>query len=241
MIKIVTAVFNYPGENEYTRCVNALEASAKDSNPNAELLILKIDPPQKCHRWNKEGWHNNNVKLKAYSEVEIDKPTFFIDADTIILKDLTDLIGSFDIAIAERPARAKAPFNLGVVLFMPTFRARSFMDAWIRVDNSMLNDINFHMTWREKYLGQNQSSFGYLYENTIANRPEFKKYPTEIMNACEQDWTNSEMSYIIHIKTRLRNVALSGIPLKKIKPGLQRPVKIWREYETKNNNSLSMV
>jgi len=238
-MKIITAIFNYPGETEYSRCLKVLEASARKTNPDAEFISIKLEYPHVCHPWNKPGWHNNHIKLMAYSQIEIEEPTFFVDADTIIQRDLSDLVGDFDIAIAERPKGARAPFNLGVVLFMPTFKARYFMDAWAKADTAMLESIDFHKEWRAKYSGQNQSAFGYLYETIKTNRPEFKKYPTKIMNACEQDWTKSDMSYIIHIKTRLREAALSGKDLSEINPNLRTAVKLWREYEA--NNSIDMV
>jgi len=240
-MKIITAVFDYPGENEYSRCLAALEQSVKDTNPEAEFIAIRLDPPSECYKWNKPGWHNNHIKLMAYAEELITEPTFFVDADTIIQRDLSDLVGDFDIAIAERPAGANAPFNLGVVLVMPTVRSEFFMDAWARTDTKMLEDYDFHMEWRRKYSGQNQSSFGYLYETIEPGKIDIKKYPTNIMNACEQDWTKSEISYIIHIKTRLREAALSDKPLSKIKPGLRKPVETWRKYEQKAIDSIGLV
>jgi len=233
-MKIITAVFDYPGENEYSRCVTALENSVKQSNPEAEFVLIRLQAPNYCYAWNKPGWHNNHIKLMAYSEQEIDQPTFFVDADTIIRRDLSDLLGDFDIAIPERPAGARAPFNLGVVLFMPTQRSKFFMEAWAKTDTAMLHDIDLHLKWRNRYSGQNQSAFGCLYETIKDNRPVFKKYPTKIINACEQDWKDSDESYIIHVKTRLRAAALSDLPIEKINPHLRNPVKLWREYEKYN-------
>jgi len=229
-IKIITAVFDYPGKNEYSRCLTALENSIKANAPNVEFTCIQLEPPATCFAWNKPGWHNNHIKLRAYSSVKIDCPTFFVDADTIVLKDLTPLVSEdFDIAIAERPERAKAPFNMGVILFMPTDKAIAFMGDWIGIDELMLKNIELHMEYRNKYSGQNQSSFGFLYERS--QNIIIDKYPTKIMNAVEQDWGDISQAFILHVKTRLRDAALGDLPIERIHSRLQTGVQLWRQYE----------
>lgn len=231
-MKIVTAVFDYPGEVEYSRCVNVLKTSVKKNCPSASLDVIRINPPDECYTWNKPGWHNNHIKLQAYADYNITEPTFFVDADTMVLRDLEPIVAEadgFDAVISKRVRGAIAPYNLGVILVMPTNNARVMMKSWIAIDRQMLNHIDLHQAWRSKYRGQNQASFGLIYESL--DFLSIKKMPTKILNACEQDWGNISDAYIVHVKTRLRTAALGYEPIEMLSPNLREAAKIWREYE----------
>ena len=233
-MRIVTAAFDYPGVDTYSRCLRAFKASIADTNPEAELLIIDIDPPAPIEGVH-QGWINNHVKLKAYSRVQIDQPTVFVDADTVFLRDVSELFDStFDIAIGRRPAggRMRVPYNGGVVLFRPTTAARRFMAQWIRIDEQMLHNHSFHMVWRRKYNGQNQASFGCMIEaHRAATR--LHEYPTGVLNACEQDWAHvvTDQPYILHVRKRLLQYAHNRLSIWTIPKQLQPAVRIWRKYE----------
>jgi alpha-N-acetylglucosamine transferase len=237
-MKIVTAHFDYPGNEEYSRCLNALTNSVKRNAPNAEFVVLELEPPATIPGI-KQGWISNHVKLEAYSKVEIDRPTIFLDADTLVLKDPEQLfIYPFDIAIGRRPKGAKVPYNGGVVLFQPTEKAHIFMEQWIATDQIMLEDREFHMEYRAKYNGMNQASFGYLVDYAKSSA-KLKEYPTGMINACEQDWpsiTPDNLPFILHVRKKLFEIAHSGAHLDIVKrtyPHYYESVKLWREYEQK--------
>jgi hypothetical protein len=231
-VRIVTAHFDYPGETAYSRCLCALRASVKQNAPGAELVVLELRHPAAV-KGAYQGWVNNHIKLRAYSQIEIDQPTAFIDVDTLVLRDITQLFDrySFDVAAARRPAPKEHLFNGGVVLFKPTARAREFMRKWIDIDEQMLHDQEFHKPWHKKYNGQNQASFGYLYETQ--SKAKIAELPTAMLNACEQDWPNIEAvkPYVLHVRKRLLITAQGIGSLANVGPRYRHGVKLWREYE----------
>ncbi len=233
-MRIVTAVFDYPRFDTYTRCLQAFKASIAATNPNAELLVIDLEPPTPIPGVF-QGWINNHVKLKAYSRIPIDQPTVFVDADTVFLRDVSELFNStFDVAIGRRPAggRRRVKYNGGVVLFCPTEAARAFMARWVSIDRKMLQDHDFHMKWHRKYNGQNQSSFGCMIELHSA-KVRIQEYPTGVLNACEQDWSRvgREVPYILHVRKRLLQMAHNRLSIWTIPKHLQPAVRIWRDYE----------
>lgn len=234
-MKIVTAHFDYPGNEEYARCLKALTASVKENAPNAEFVVLELKPPKSISGI-KQGWISNHAKLEAYSKVEIDQPTIFIDTDTLVLKDPAPLFDAdFDIAIGRRPRGAKVPYNGGVVLFQPTDAAKIFMGRWYFSDERMLKERDFHLKWRSKYNGLNQASFGFQIEG-FPGSIKLKEYPTAVINACEQDWPNitpENHPYILHVRKSLFDAAHSDLPIEKLEKRHQYPSQLWREYEQK--------
>jgi hypothetical protein len=231
-VRIVTAHFDYPGEQQYARCLCALRASVKRNAPSSELVVLELRHPAAV-KGAYQGWVNNHIKLLAYSQVKIDQPTAFIDVDTLVLRDLSQLFDrySFDVAAARRPAPKEHLFNGGVVLFKPTARAREFMKKWIEIDERMLRDQAFHMPWHKKYNGQNQASFGYLYETQ--RKAKIAELPTAMLNACEQDWPtiSTVKPYVLHVRKRLMKAAMGIGSLANVSPRYRPGVALWREYE----------
>jgi hypothetical protein len=233
MLHIVTAHFDYPGVNKYARCLTALRQSIKENCPEAEFTVLELRHPEPITGVY-QGWVNNHVKLQAYSDIPIDRDTVFIDSDTLVLRDLSEVfVPGFDVGIAKRPESAKkrAIFNGGVVLFRPTKAARRFMAEWIKVDTEMIYDQKLHMQWHAKYKGQNQASFGMLYETMHGVR--IREFPTAKLNACEQDWpmVSTHLPYVLHVRKRLLAGALSHVPADLLAPRLRDAATIWRNYE----------
>jgi hypothetical protein len=206
--------------------------SIRVTNPEAEFHILRLEPPGPV-KGAYQGWVNNHVKLKAYSEMAINQNTIFADADTVFLRDVSELFNpDFDIAIGRRPSSAKAKYNGGVVLFKPTAAAWAFMRQWISADYRMLYDQDFHRPWHQKYNGQNQASFGYLIES-LACAINLYEYPTRIINAVEQDWPHIKRTkpFILHVRKQLLDVALSGQPIRQLPSRFRDGVEIWRTWE----------
>ena len=234
-MKIVTAYFDYPGRNTYARCLRAFKASIVMSNPDAELQILELEPPEPVEGAY-QGWVNNHIKLHAYSQIPIDQPTVFVDIDTIFLRDVSELFDkTFDVAIGQRPhwGGRRVRYNGGVVLFKPTQAARRFMAWWSAIDGNMLENQDLHMKWHVKYNGQNQASFGCMME-LHSKKTRIHRYPTAVLNACEQDWPriSENVPYILHVRKRLLKAAQSPRPLSTIRKPLQAATKIWRYFET---------
>lgn len=197
--------------------------------PDSEFVVLRLQPPAPMEN-TKQGWVNNHVKLRAYSEVAINGPTAFIDADTLVLRDPSELFdGSFDIGLARRPDNQKSIYNGGVVLMSPTHDAREFLANWATVDYTMLHDPEFHMEWHAKYRGMNQSSLGYMVERS-PGAARVRDFPTAVINACEQDWPHVRRlnPYIVHVRKSALGIAQSTrVP----SAGMEYVVNLWREYE----------
>jgi len=230
-MKIITVVFNYPGNNTYERCLKALSNSIAETNPDADFKILRLEPPAEVEGA-LQGWVSNHVKLAAYANEVLDDNTIFVDADTVFLRTADSLFDKdFDIAIGRRNG-GKVPYNGGVVLAKPTPAARQFIDMWLGTDKVMLHNQKFHQEWRAKYNGQNQASFGYMIE-TYPDLINLYEYPTSVINAVEQDWPHIEKidPFILHVRKKLLGYALSDMPIRKIPHHLQRAVQIWRELE----------
>lgn len=230
-MRIVTAVFDYPGADKYTRCLKALTNSIEKTNPCARFDVLRIPPPDAVDGAY-QGWVNNHVKLRAYAAEPIDENTIFIDADTVFLRKAGFLFDEdFDIAIGRRTG-GRVPYNGGVVLAHAGRRAKSFMQVWYNIDRAMLYDQEFHKKWRAKYNGQNQASFGFV----IESYPELAglhEYPTSLVNAVEQDWPRLDVidPVIMHVRKKLLECALSDAPLERIPLKLRLATKIWRDLE----------
>lgn len=234
-MKIVTAFFDYPGRNRYARCLRAFRSSIAHSNPNADLQVIELEPPEPVEGAY-QGWVNNHIKLHAYSQIPIDQPTVFVDSDTIFLRDVSELFDlEFDVAIGQRPhwGGKRVRYNGGVVLFKPTEAARSFMARWAAIDRKMLDDQELHMKWHAKYNGQNQASFGCMVDMHLG-KTRLKQYSTAVLNACEQDWPriSEKVPYILHVRKRLLRAAQSHQSLSSIRKPLQAATKIWRYFET---------
>jgi len=231
-MRIITAVFDYPGINKYARCLRALSNSIYATNKDASFKKIRLHPPSPVDGAY-QGWVNNHIKLEAYSREPLDENTMFVDADTVFLRNADHLFyDDFDIGIARRPGKQKSIYNGGVVLVKPTEAARTFMEHWIAVDTRMLYDQEFHSEWHKKYRGQNQSSMGYLIENNPC-KLKIKEFPTSVINACEQDWQNvlQIKPYILHVRKWLLELALSDIPLEDLSYKHKDAVKIWRDFE----------
>lgn len=230
-MRIITAVFNYPGQDKYERCLRALTSSIKTNAPNADFHVIRLEAPDPIGGIF-QGFINNHVKLEAYAECEIDVPTVFIDADMVVLRDPFQLFDdTFDVAIGRRPVKQQSIFNGGVVLFQPNDIAREFMKQWAEIDGKMLLDKKFHQQYHCRYRGMNQSSFGYMYEEKPVPA-RIKEYPTAIINACEQDWQNVETlkPYIIHVRKKLLDAVQQPIPISNISRRMRDAARIWRHY-----------
>jgi len=230
-MKIITAVFNYPGRDKYERCLRALSNSIERTNPEAELKVLRLGPPPPIEGA-LQGWVSNHVKLEAFANEVLDDNTIFVDADTVFLRTADSLFDKdFDIAIGRRNG-GKVPYNGGVVLAKPTPAARQFIDMWLGTDKVMLHNQKFHQEWRAKYNGQNQASFGYMIE-TYPDLINLYEYPTSVINAVEQDWPRMYDidPVILHVRKKLLGYAISDMPINEVPRQLRKPVQIWRELE----------
>jgi lipopolysaccharide biosynthesis glycosyltransferase len=95
----------------YSMMAEKCKQSIQDNMPNAIIKELVLQPDKKFKRTIDEAFYANLIKLKAWSE-NIEGNTIFLDADTIVLDDLSHVFeNDFDIAYTGRKGNIK--FNSG--------------------------------------------------------------------------------------------------------------------------------
>jgi len=233
-MRVETFAFNYPSQLkrlDYHRLIEVFEYSLHHHVPDADIRARIIEPPD--HRGAvKIPFLSNTYKL-AFWVAAVEEA--YLDGENLILSD-SDMLCTgnpepvfereFDIAYTVRDDHTNIPLNGGVVYVKPTEAARRFMQEWLKIDERMYEDWNFHQPWRIKYAGQNQASFGYLLENPVEG-VTLLELPTRIYNAVNTDWHRiGSDTVFIHIKSQLRKAVLRGEP----PTGTMRPAMLkWYE------------
>jgi hypothetical protein len=183
----------------YSMMAEKCKQSIQDNMPNAIIKELVLQPDKKFKRTIDEAFYANLIKLKAWSE-NIEGNTIFLDADTIVLEDLSHVFeNDFDIAYTGRKGNIK--FNSGVVFVKDS--GKDAVKAWYDVCERMFADRKFWHLWARKCYGYNQAAFAYLLENYPFKKLELLSY---IYNSCDvSDWINrTEDAKVFHIKSDLR-------------------------------------
>jgi hypothetical protein len=233
-LKIVTAIMQHPGEDEYPRMLEVFKYSVKKHMPHAALEVLEFDPVMSVGA----GQHmaDNRQKMEAWARTAIDEPTIFMDCDTMLLGDLSKAFEyDFDIGITARTS-GDPPYNGGVVFARPTAAARQFMMIWNRWDYELYGNREAYQKYIDKYYGQNQAALGYILEQGIVEHVTFKSFPCSVWNACKEDWPKLRKNVkVLHIKSRLRSYALSEERLETVPLDLYEAAYFWRKYERKAN------
>jgi len=224
-IKIVSVYFNYGSSGVYKRLAKVWEYSLKKNTPDADVELIKVDPP-KLKNIRKRSCISNTHKLKIWEDC-IEKyncPILFMDCDILVLGDmLKPFEEDFDIAYTKRSSTL--PFNGGVLYTKPTEKTKKFMRLYLEVNNEMLKNPLFHQAYRRKYGGMNQSAFGYLLEKE-SSQLTIKALP-ETWNLCEKLDRIPKDTKAIHVKSRLRRVCMSGIK----EPNTLQAYRLWNQYE----------
>lgn len=180
----------------YKRYKDALIMSIESNMQNAKIKDIQLDyiapDMQKA----------NHVKLKAWYDA-IEGNTILIDADTIVLGDVSEVFDmKADLIYTKRFNNPKIPFNSGVVFVKES--AKFLIKKWMDIDEQMNIDSEFHATWKKKAYGFNQASFACLLNNSPTK--SIKYVPSYIYNSCDPiDWKeNHAQAKIVHVKGLLR-------------------------------------
>lgn len=234
----ISIAFDYH-DTQYVRMANVLEKSIKKNCPNANLDLKFYPPPDvpEYERANKR-FGENSEKLSLWIEHMKDckdQDIVLIDCDMMVLDDISEIFNEdFDIAVTRRSGdRERIPYNGGVICVKKSHKVNLFFNEFLRINNKMYKDREFHEPWRAKYAGMNQAAFGYMVENYDADLT-IMEIPCSIYNLCSEDWSRfwklQPHPKIVHIKGSLRNVCLSES--KSVKYGDIR--NIWRKFEDGN-------
>lgn len=208
---IVTTQFDGPSKCNFKLLLNVYRKSIEKVMPDADYVELIIDAPPK-EQGIKYGMIANSVKLKTWIDFleDCNDNVIFTDCDMLMLQRADKAFyPDFDVAYTTRTRSNLIPVNSGVVMVKPTEKAKSFMREWLRINDEMFKDQNFHQKWRAKYQGINQAAFGYLLE-TGGYEAKLHEYSTREWNAVECDWQRiSTKTVFLHIKGSLRDSVLA--------------------------------
>jgi hypothetical protein len=229
---IVIISFDYGDDNRFSILHEVLLKSIKKNVSNAEIISHHLQEPEmKFNRT--RSFISNSIKLRKWTE-EIRKcgkgdNVVLMDADMLILGDpFKAFKEDFDIGYTKR-TNSKWPLNGGVVFIKVDKWTKTFMNTWLKNNDIMLEDLEFHKKWQQKYAGINQASFGYMIEN-FGFLFKLNPFPCKIYNACGEDLPDFDenVTKILHVKGKLRQAIFGEI---ETEPELQYPVSIWNEYK----------
>ena len=104
------------------------------------------------------------------------------------------------------------PLNGGVFFFRPTEQAKSFVENWYKVCESMTVNDEFYQEWFKKYAGLNQTALGYLLDTD--SNTNIKQFNCAEYNGCAEDLLdfNNKKPKIVHIKSPLWQI-MAGITI----------------------------
>jgi hypothetical protein len=103
-MRIITAQFDYPGNNHYAKLLKAFRNSCKVHAPDSEFICLKLKHPKENLK-SKRSIISNTIKLKAWlDELEkSDTNTLLVDCDMLMTAPIDDIwYQQFDIAYTYR-------------------------------------------------------------------------------------------------------------------------------------------
>lgn len=242
-------VCNHFGDPVFGRLARALRASVDQNCPESEFIEIVCDRP---HERNGLLAHytDNHSKLRIWrdsvQEAENDQRLVLIDADTIVLGDLSPAFDESDFDIGFTWRGGRLPVNSGVVYVCANDRSRAFMDAWVKRDESLMQHRTLCDYGAHKYGGANQASFMWLWLH--GGGPELADmHPLMCRhwNSVDQTWFQfDDQTRVLHIKGLLRELCLGNSKgefwdsLKAMAPGqvetetrLEPLAKLWRKYD----------
>lgn len=238
MRKICLVQFDFRGVDSYKRLLEVFIFSIKKWMPEVAIEITYCDPPQKVSNRN-TGLITNTAKLARWVEsmerCDNDDEIIFADCDLLAIGDMFSAFDKhqFDIAHTVRfgteHGKTRIPINGGVLYVRKNERTLHFMREYLRVNNEMYCNPEFHSPWRLSFAGMNQAAYGYLLSNSHLYDCKIINIPCEIYNVCNTEWHKfSNESLCIHYKSSLRRAALGQAPSN----GTMQPfVNLWRKYE----------
>lgn len=241
-MRVMTVQFDYSSSKlSYERLLRAFVQSVEEAMPGTVVDVVQLRPPlHNPKRGNTVGFTSNTYKLRYWVDYveKLKEPAMICDCDMLMLDSVESVFNEdFDVAytVRDKLNSSKLNHNNGVMFVKSTEGARRFFHEWERVNRQMYIDKLFHMAWRKKYTGMNQAAFGYLLHNPVPN-VKLKPLPCSMWNACDETWKHvfDVGSKVVHVKSHLRGIVLSGMQLQNMAERLRPLVKYWRECEERS-------
>jgi len=189
--------------DEYLKYKNALVKSIKQNVKKHEIIDIELPALRKA-----DLQKANYIKLKEWAK-HIKGNTVLIDADTIVLSDISEVFDMpNDLIYTKRYLNKNIDFNSGVVFVKES--GLNIINKWVEIDRQLYESKALLRRWQRKYFGFNQASFGCLLETN----KDFNigHVTTAIYNNCDNpDWVkNHAIAKIVHVKSTLRKSVNAG-------------------------------
>ena len=232
---IITTAFHHAASRDYHKLYDVMAYSLNKNMPQAKLVNWPVDD-LKTHSGKNRSFESNSHKLQAWIDAydaTDDEHIIYSDCDMLFLADISEVFDyEFDLALT-RHAGNRIPYNGGIVFVRKSDKAREFLRQWLKVNNRMLSNPDFHWEWRKRrgYAGINQAAMGYMLENHREGM-SIIDLPCEIYNSSmPNEWDKVERAKVLHIKSGLRRAVFgqqSG------GHGVPKCFRLWKEYETES-------
>jgi hypothetical protein len=239
MRKISMVQFDFIGVNSYKRLLDVFIYSIQKHMPDVSIEIIHCEPPQKVGNRN-TGLITNTAKLARWVEsmerCEDGDEIIFADCDLLAIGDMFECFDLYDFDLAytvrhgAEHGKTKIPINGGVLPVRVNERTKHFMREYLRINNEMYMNPEFHSPWRLKAAGMNQSAFLYLLETNDLCGCKHLAIPCERWNICNTEWgiANLNTAACLHIKSALRRACLGQTPSNGV---MNKFVSLWQKYE----------
>ncbi len=186
----------------YARCLAAFEKSVAMNAPKARLRIERrktSDLDSRLKAW----WANNLLKAKTWTDMaqEIERPTVFMDIDTVVLGELAN---GFQREVTITRRDSDSWFNSGVVFVEPTNAVKKLFRDWLDKAVYFYNDQHELRRASGIHVGLHQTSFIHLLmEGKI--KAEVGVLDGHIWNATRACWKRvTKDTRVIHATSKLR-------------------------------------
>lgn len=222
-MKIIAAYFDR--KNRYTKLLKVFKRSAARIMPDIPVKILNMAQPE-----------NISIKMDMSFAFEAtgkyclatNENLAVCDIDLMFVRRIDDVFKmDFDLAVTVRELKYK--YNTGIWFFKPTAEAKKFMREWMKNNRYFMNNFDKEILYIGKYAGIDQAALARtIEENTTAKIIELQCLE---WNACQGQWARiDKTTRVIHIKSKLRQVAVKGKRPPEGHEYLSAIAEKWRAY-----------
>jgi len=193
--------------DDFARLARVLEHTADQHCGGWRRAITRLDPPRR--RAGSSSMVANTVKLNRWCDLvasaEDGEQILLLDTDTALLRAI-DAIWErpFDVAYATKVHDFQ--FNLGVFFLRVTARVRTLFETWRAENARLFRTWSEDPTWRTRYGGVNQASFGSLIQTGALEGVDVCELACAEWNCEESAWPafDPAVTRILHLKGALR-------------------------------------
>lgn len=223
-MRLVTALFAASSRADYRRLAGALVSSVATHSPATPLTVIEAIADTRLYSRHagasdkaRESFVFNTRKMQLWQEAVAATPdgeiVGLLDADTLVLRDLSDLAAGpadWHVTYTQRPPGSRFPINSGVVFARGGAEAREFFARWRAVNEAMLLDPAMHQRHRAEWGGINQAALGAMIMDPAGPARLLEQQCAE-WNCEDTTWHlyDPAVTRILHIKGRLRKCCLA--------------------------------